>query len=71
MEEICEEGEMMEDNKRCKDIEEIFRENKIGLYDLCRHWIYIYPKDVFLSAPDEIVQIRVLMERILSKRKKK
>jgi len=52
-----------------EDVSEILRDNNIGLYDLCRYWIYVYPADVFFGYPREIVEIRELMKAILAQEK--
>jgi len=41
----------------------------IGLYDLCEYWIEAYPEDVFVNTPEEVVAIRNLMKKILSKKR--
>ena len=42
---------------------------EIGLFDICEWWIESYPKDIFVNEPKEVVEIRKLMEKILSMRK--
>jgi len=55
--------------KRERKIIELFLENgrKAGLYDVCKWWLRIYPEDIFITVPKEIVAVRDLMKKILSK----
>ena len=41
---------------------------ELDLFGLCEWWIETYPEDVF-TKPTEIVEIRKLMQKILSERK--
>ena len=45
--------------------------NPLGLYDVCDWWIKTYPADVFVSSPESIVRIRMLMKKVLAMREKK
>ena len=56
----------MKKEKTIDELTEIFRINEIGLYDICRWWIAIYPEDIFVTK-NEITQIRNLMKQILKK----
>lgn len=40
-----------------------------GIYDVCQWWCEGYPKDIFVTEPKEVVEIRKLMEIILKKRR--
>ena len=44
---------------------EVFRQYKIGLYDLARFFIAMYPENIFKNKPNEIVIIRKCFEKIL------
>lgn len=39
-----------------------------SLWDMCEWWIELYPDDIFVENPKEIIQIRELMKKILKKR---
>lgn len=50
----------------------LFLENgqKAGLYDVCEWWCYVYPDDIFVTAPMLIVEIREKMKEILKFKKR-
>ena len=40
----------------------------LGLFDVCRWWIEEYPSDVFVYSPEDIIEIRKQMEKMLKAR---
>jgi len=44
--------------------------NPLGLWDVCEWVIETYPEDIFVTGPEEIVELREACKKILSKRKR-
>ena len=42
---------------------------EVGLFDLCDWWIETYPEGIFVNEPKEVVEIRKLMQKILTMKK--
>lgn len=49
-----------------QNIDEIFRNHKIGVKEVCQWWMYVYPEDVFTTGPEYIVKAREQMKIILN-----
>jgi hypothetical protein len=52
-----------------EEMNEVFRKNGIGLKEICLWFIYTYPEDIFVSNPEEIVEIRENCKKLLKRMK--
>jgi hypothetical protein len=62
----------MKEEKIIEEMNELFREHRIGLKELCLWFIYTYPEDIFTGKTweiSEIVAIRENCKKILKQLK--
>ncbi len=60
----------MNDEEEIERIGEVFRKNGIGLREIAKWWVYMYPEDVFTGKSYPcIALITQLMKKILEKMK--
>ena len=60
-------GVKMEESELVEEMNEVFRKNGIGLKEICLWFIYTYPEDIFVSKPEEIVEIRKNCKKLLER----
>jgi len=59
----------MNEKELIEEMNEVFRKSGIGLKEICLWFIYTYPDDIFVSSPEEIVEIRENCKKLLKKMK--
>ena len=57
----------MKESELIEEMNEVFRKNGIGLKEICLWFIYTYPEDIFVSKPEEIVEIRKNCKKLLER----
>jgi hypothetical protein len=59
----------MNEKELVEEMNEIFRKSGIGLKEICLWFVYTYPDDIFVSNPEEIVEIRENCKKLLKRMK--
>jgi hypothetical protein len=59
----------MNEKELIEEMNEVFRRSGIGLKEICLWFIHTYPDDIFVSKPEEIVEIRENCKKLLKKMK--
>ena len=59
----------MRDDKEIERIGEVFRKNGIGLKEIAKWWVHMYPEDLIWEENHIVAGITIRMKRLLEKMK--